>query len=81
LCVYPRPALADVPRDAIFAFLNHPLTVEGIASVAKSYGGGAIKVEPRALERAPIPMSLMSEFPWLDQARGQPAPNLELALT
>lgn len=81
LCVYPRPWLAKVPREALFAFLNHPLTVEGIASVAKSYGGGAIKVEPRALERAPISASLLAEFPWLDQQHRQPEPNLELVLT
>ena len=36
--------------------LKHPLRLVG-----KSYGGGAIKVEPRALERLPLPPDVVAE--------------------
>jgi hypothetical protein len=54
LCVYPRS------NDAAFVgklwqALQHPDTVKNLAAVGKSYGSGAIKVEPRAPERLPIP--------------------------
>ncbi len=54
LCVYPRPAFRkDV--DMLWEVLNDPETVENLSLVGKSYGSGAIKVEPRSLERLPIP--------------------------
>ncbi|MGQ9555019.1 MAG: HsdM family class I SAM-dependent methyltransferase [Anaerolineae bacterium] len=60
LCVYPH----DVSEEAIeslWAVLRHPETIVNLALVGKSYGAGAIKVEPRALERLPIPDSVLSE--------------------
>ncbi|HZS06973.1 MAG TPA: N-6 DNA methylase [Blastocatellia bacterium] len=54
LCVYPRsndPAFVE----KLWQVLRHPDTVKNLAAVGKSYGSGAIKVEPRALERLPIP--------------------------
>jgi len=53
LCVYP---LSDAPNfvERLWALLNHPDTVANIVLVGKSYGGGAVKVEPRALERLPL---------------------------
>jgi hypothetical protein len=61
LCVYPRR------NDPIFTeklskILAHPQTVANLSLVGKSYGSGAIKVEPRALERLPLPPSLVSKF-------------------
>lgn len=53
LCIYPRrPDAAFV--DRLWAVLRHPETVANLALVGKSYGSGAIKVEPRALERLPL---------------------------
>lgn len=52
LCVYPLND--DIPLDALWKVLNASATHERLASVGKSYGGGAIKVEPRALERLPL---------------------------
>jgi hypothetical protein len=51
LCVYPRNAEM---QDSIWPLLNHPETIANLSRVAKSYGSGAIKVEPRALERVPL---------------------------
>ncbi len=58
LCVYPRR------HDSIFIgrlweVLRHPETVANLSLVGKSYGSGAIKVEPRALERLPLSMSAL----------------------
>ncbi len=58
LCVYPHR------RDECFIeqfwrVLQHPATVANLALVGKSYGAGAIKVEPRALEQLPIPQAVL----------------------
>jgi adenine-specific DNA-methyltransferase len=53
LCVYPHREDADsIAR--FWQALRHPDTVKNLSLVGKSYGAGAIKVEPRALERLPI---------------------------
>ena len=57
LCVYPHPHLAD-HVDSLWRVLNAPETIRNLRLVGKSYGGGAIKVEPRNLERLPIPDDL-----------------------
>ena len=57
LCVYPRPHVADLV-DSLWQVLNAPETIQNLRLVGKSYGGGAIKVEPRNLERLPIPDDL-----------------------
>ncbi len=54
LCVYPRPDSAH-RLEELWKLLRHPATVANLALVGKSYGDGAIKVEPRALERLPLP--------------------------
>lgn len=58
LCVYPR--CAD-PRsvERLWQLLQHPDTISNLARVGKSYGAGAIKVEPRALEALPIPVTAL----------------------
>ena len=61
LCVYPHRT--DQPSvDALWQVLRHRDTVANLVLVGKSYGGGAIKVEPRALERLPIPSSVLAEM-------------------
>ena len=61
LCVYPHRT--DQPSvDALWQVLRHRDTIANLALVGKSYGGGAIKVEPRALERLPIPSSVLAEM-------------------
>ena len=68
LCVYPHRT--DQPSvDALWQVLRHRDTVANLALVGKSYGGGAIKVEPRALERLPIPGSVLAEMETAGVAR------------
>jgi len=57
LCVYPH---RTSPRELahLWRILSDPRTVDNLRLVGKSYGAGAIKVEPRALERLPIPPTL-----------------------
>lgn len=58
LCVFPR---LENPRfvEQLWEILNHPDTIANLNLVGKSYGDGAIKVEPRALEALPIPEQLV----------------------
>ena len=60
LCVYPRN---DDPQTVkcIWRLLQHPTLLENLAFVGKSYGAGAIKVEPRALESLPIPIAALQD--------------------
>ena len=58
LCVYPRHSDARFVKS-LWNVLSHPDTMANLAKVGKSYGGGAIKVEPRALERLPLPVPLV----------------------
>ncbi len=51
LCVYPREIEEE---ESVWRLLNHPDTIANLSKVGKSYGSGAIKVEPRALERVPL---------------------------
>jgi hypothetical protein len=60
LCVYPW----DTSREAIkklWQALNHPDTLKNLAFAGKSYGNGAIKVEPRQLDTLEIPDSVLQE--------------------
>jgi hypothetical protein len=60
LCVYPhREDAAFIAK--LWAVLQHPETVANLSLVGKSYGAGAIKVEPRALEQLPLPASLVAQ--------------------
>lgn len=58
LCVYPRQNDEDFV-DRLREVLNHPETVANLPLIGKSYGSGAVKVEPRALERLPLPERLV----------------------
>lgn len=61
LCVYPfRASASDVHQ--LWRALNHPLTIENLAYVGKSYGGGALKVEPRQLDQLLIPDEVIKTF-------------------
>lgn len=58
LCVYPSK-----PEEAerLWRALNHPETLANLSYVGKSYGGGAVKVEPRQLDELEIPVSVLHE--------------------
>ena len=54
LAVYARNSDEEYIRK-LHAVLNHPDVLSGLVYVAKSYGNGALKAEPRQLELLPIP--------------------------
>lgn len=58
LCVYPRQTDTEFV-ERLWKVLSHPETISNLKKVGKSYGGGALKVEPRALERLPLPDDLV----------------------
>jgi hypothetical protein len=60
LCIYPR-ATDAAAIERLWRVLKHPDTAKNLARVGKSYGAGAIKVEPRALERLPLPKWVVEE--------------------
>lgn len=60
LCVYPRRKEGDFV-EKLWQVLNHPQTIENLKYVSKSYGDGALKTEPRALERLVLPVEVVNE--------------------
>ena len=58
LCIYPKQG---IELESLWKALNDPRTLANLRMVAKSYGSDALKVEPRALERLPIPAAVASE--------------------
>ncbi len=61
LCVY--PIINDMKFiDNLWQALNHPHTLENLKLVGKSYGSGAIKVEPGNLNKLPIPEHIVELF-------------------
>lgn len=61
LCVYPKRSGADY-ANRLWSALCDPRIMENMRKVGKSYGGGAVKVEPRALDRVQIPDDLVETF-------------------
>lgn len=60
LCVYPYCTEVEFLAKFWKALL-HPETIAHLALVGKSYGSGAIKVEPRALEKLQLPINVMKQ--------------------
>ncbi|MFN3409809.1 MAG: Eco57I restriction-modification methylase domain-containing protein [Limisphaerales bacterium] len=60
LCVYPWDSRPDAVRR-LWRALNHPATLKNLAFAGKSYGGGALKVEPRQLDTLEIPRTVLEE--------------------
>jgi len=60
LCVYPN---SNAPEylDRLWKILKHPSTMANLPMIGKSYGDGAIKVEPRSLEKLPIPNDVIEQ--------------------
>ena len=61
LCVYPKSGDKEY-IERLWKILSHPDTVANLAMIGKSYGDGAIKVEPRSLEKLPIPDTVIERF-------------------
>ncbi|MCK9617174.1 MAG: N-6 DNA methylase [Lentimicrobiaceae bacterium] len=61
LCVYPIYTDKKYIRN-LWEALNHPDTLENLKLVGKSYGSGALKVEPGKLNKLPIPEHIVEQF-------------------
>jgi hypothetical protein len=61
LCVYPICNDKGFV-EKLWQALNHPDTLKNLKLVGKSYGSGAIKVEPGNLNNLPIPEHVVKEF-------------------
>lgn len=61
LCVYPIYNDKEY-IDNLWQALNHPDTLENLKLVGKSYGSGAIKVEPGNLNNLPIPEHIVEMY-------------------
>jgi methylase of polypeptide subunit release factors len=61
LCVYPIYDDKEFVEN-LWQALNHPDTLENLRLVGKSYGSGAIKVEPGNLSKLPIPEHIVQHF-------------------
>ena len=60
LCVYVKPNI-QIDLAAATRVLNDERTLASLPLVAKSYGAGALKAEPRGLERLPISYEVLYE--------------------
>jgi hypothetical protein len=74
LCVYPWDSRPDAVRK-LWRALNHPATIGNLAFAGQSYGGGALKVEPRQLDTLEIPQAVLKEV-----GLGSPPVATELVL-
>lgn len=61
LCVYPRQNDKDFV-ERLWEVLNDPATIANLPLIGKSYGAGAVKVEPRGLERLPLAEHLVEKL-------------------
>jgi hypothetical protein len=61
LCVYPFQN-DEEHLERLWQALNHPDTLENLKLVGKSYGSGAIKVEPNNLKKLQIPAHIVYSF-------------------
>lgn len=61
LCVYPHSQFRHKTEE-MWKILNAQETIDNLRLVGKSYGAGAIKVEPRNLEKLPIPDGIVSRL-------------------
>jgi hypothetical protein len=60
LCIYPHARDAE-SINRLWKVLSDPRTLKNLGLVGKSYGDGALKVEPRSLQRLPIPEEVLIE--------------------
>lgn len=61
ICVYPHTETPEA-IERLWRALSDPDTLANLRHVGKTYGGGAIKVEPRSLANLPIPMPVVRRY-------------------
>lgn len=63
LCIYPCGYNHNKEHlERLWRILSHPDTAANLFMIGKSYGDGAIKVEPRSLEKLPVPESVIEDL-------------------
>jgi len=60
LCVYPKYDDKEY-IERVWRILSHPDIGRNLALIGKSYGDGAVKVEPRSLEKLPISDNIIEQ--------------------
>lgn len=72
ICVYPRD---DSPTytEKLWRVLSDPETLANLKHVGKTYGNGAVKVEPKSLANLPIPRAVLLRH-GLEPAAGSHGP-------
>ena len=61
MCVYPLYN-DEIYIANLWQALNDIETIQNLKLVGKSYGSGAIKVEPRNLDKVPIPEHIVDKY-------------------
>ena len=77
LCIYPIYS-DELYITNLCQALNEPETIENLRLVGKSYGSGAIKVEPRNLDKVPIPEHIVDKYNLNRQKLESKSQQLEL---
>jgi adenine-specific DNA-methyltransferase len=65
LCVYPKKENKEFIEN-LWKVLRYPETLSNLSLIGKSYGSGAIKVEPRSLEKLPLSKKLLIKYNLID---------------
>jgi hypothetical protein len=68
LCIYPFDSSAE-NLERLWRVFSDPRTLSNLRLVGKSYGDGALKVEPRSLQQLQLPDNLLSEVGLLSGAK------------
>ena len=68
LCIYPFDSSAD-NLERLWQVFSDPRTLANLRLVGKSYGDGALKVEPRSLQQLQLPDEVLLEAGLLSRAR------------
>ena len=77
LCIYPIYS-DELYITNLCQALNEPETIENLRLVGKSYGSGAIKVEPRNLDKVSIPEHIVDKYNLNRQKSESKTQQLEL---
>lgn len=68
LCIYPFDSSSE-NLERLWRLFSDSRTLANLRLVGKSYGGGALKVEPRSLQQLPLPDELLLELDLLPHAK------------
>ena len=70
LCIYPHETGPE-NLELLWRVFSDPRTLANLRLVGKSYGDGALKVEPRSLQQLPIPDEVLADVGLLSPGRAR----------